>query len=165
MKKISSDVADQAKYQYDELPNLLKYEKNNEFRNFDSKKDRLDGFLVYCLTSDSYKDLWHICKLVFVMSHGQSNVKRGFSANKEVLQDNLRLIYDILICTDSELHSFTISPALYKSCKFAFSKYKADLERQREEKIAMEQSLRRKSTEDELQNAKEQKVLRPLLLL
>ena len=99
------------------------------------------------------------------MSHGQSNVKRGFSANKEVLQDNLRLIYDTLICTYSELHSFTISPELYKSCKFVFSKYKADLERQREEKIAMEQSLKRKSTEDELQNAKKQKVPRPLLLL
>ena len=69
-----------------------------------------------------------------------------------------RLIYDTLICTDSELHRFAISPALYKSCKFAFSKYKADLERQREEKIAVEQSLKRKSTENELQNAKKQKI-------
>ena len=75
LKKISSDVADQAKNQYDELLNLLKYEKNNEFRNFDSKKDRLDAFL---------------CKLIFVMSHGQSNVERGFSVNEEVLQDNLQ---------------------------------------------------------------------------
>ena len=39
LKKISSDVADQAKTQYDELLNLVKYEKNNELRNFDSKKD------------------------------------------------------------------------------------------------------------------------------
>ena len=47
-----------------------------------------------------------------------------------------------------------------------FSKYKADLERQREEKIAVEQSLKRESTEDELQNAKKQKLIwRPLLLL
>ena len=77
-----------------------------------------------------------------------------------------QLIYDTLICTDSELHSFTISLALYKSCKFAFSKYKADLERQREEKIAVEQSSKLESTEDELQNAKKQKLIwRPLLLL
>ena len=100
------------------------------------------------------------------MSHGQSNAERGFSVNKEVLQDNMQvkllitqhLICDTLICTDSELHSFTISPALYKSCKFAFSKYKADLERQREEKIAVEQSSKCKSTEDELQYAKKQKI-------
>ena len=166
LNKISSDVADQAKNQCGELLNLVKYEKNNEFRNFNSKKDRLDAFLAKYLTSNSYKDLWHICKLIFVMSHGQSNVERGFSVNKEVLQDNLqakslisrRLIYDTLIYTDSELHSFTISPALCKSCKFAFSKYIADLERQREEKIAVEQSLKRKSTEDELQNTKKQKI-------
>ena len=42
LRKISSDVADQAKNQYDELLNLVKYEKNSEFCNFDSKKDQLD---------------------------------------------------------------------------------------------------------------------------
>ena len=39
-----------------------------------------------------------------------------------------------------------------------FSKYKTDLEKQRKEKIAVEQSLKHKSTEDELQNAKKQKI-------
>ena len=38
LKKISSDVADQAKNLYDELLNLVKYEKNDEFSNFDSRK-------------------------------------------------------------------------------------------------------------------------------
>ena len=83
--------------------------------------------------------------VIFTKICGQSNIERDFSVNKEVLQDNLQvkslishqLIYDALICTDSELHSFIISPALYKSCQFAFSKHKADLERQREEKIAL----------------------------
>ena len=90
LKKISSDVADKAKNQYDEVLNLVKYEKNNEFCNFNSKKDQLDAFFSKYLTSDSYKDLWHICKFIFVMSHGQSNAERGFSVNKEVLQDNLQ---------------------------------------------------------------------------
>ena len=90
LKKISSDVADKAKNQYDEVLNLVKYEKNNEFCNFNSKKDQLDAFFSKYLTSDSYKDLWHICKFIFVMSHGQSNAERDFSVNKEVLQDNLQ---------------------------------------------------------------------------
>lgn len=38
LKKISSDVADKAKNLYDELLNLVKYEKNDEFSNFDSRK-------------------------------------------------------------------------------------------------------------------------------
>ena len=53
LKKISSDVADQAKNQYDKLMNLVKYEKNDEFCNFDFKKDQLDAFLAKYLTSDS----------------------------------------------------------------------------------------------------------------
>ena len=110
LKKITSDVAEQAKNQYDELLNLVKYEKNDEFCNFDFNKERVDAFLAKYLTSDSYKDLYYICKLIFVISC-QSNVKRGFSVNKEVLQDQLqakslisqRLIYDTFIYTDSEM--------------------------------------------------------------
>ena len=37
LKEISSDVAEQPKSQYDELLNLVKYEKNNEFSNFNLK--------------------------------------------------------------------------------------------------------------------------------
>ena len=59
LKKTSSDVADQATTimnQYNELMNLVNYEKKNEFCNFDSKKDRLDVFFSKYLISDSYKD-------------------------------------------------------------------------------------------------------------
>ena len=42
--------------QYNELMNLVNYEKKNEFCNFDSKKDRLDVFFSKYLISDSYKD-------------------------------------------------------------------------------------------------------------
>ena len=56
LKKTSSDVADQVKNQYNELMNLVNYEKKNEFCNFDSKKDRLDVFFSKYLISDSYKD-------------------------------------------------------------------------------------------------------------
>ena len=45
LKKISSDVADHAKNHYDELLNLVKCTKNDEFHNFDLKKDQLDAFL------------------------------------------------------------------------------------------------------------------------
>ena len=82
LKEISSDVADQAKNQYDELMNLVKYEKNSEFYNFHFKKDWLDAFLAKYLNSDSYKDLWHIYKLIFVMLCDQSNIERGFFVNK-----------------------------------------------------------------------------------
>ena len=68
-----------------------------------------------------------------------------------------RLTYDTLICTDSE-QQYHHTTCTFKICKYAFFKYEADLERQREEKIAVEEFLKRKSTEDELQNAKKQKI-------
>lgn len=40
------------------MMNLVKYEKNDEFRNIDFKKDRLDAFLTKYIVSDIYKDLW-----------------------------------------------------------------------------------------------------------
>ena len=46
LKKITSDVAEQAKNQYDELLNLVKNEKNDEFCNFDFNKERVDAFLA-----------------------------------------------------------------------------------------------------------------------
>ena len=39
LKKILFYVADQTKNQYDEILNFVKYEKNDEFHNFDFKKD------------------------------------------------------------------------------------------------------------------------------
>ena len=62
------------------------------------------------------------------MSHGQSNVARDFSVNKELLQDNLqvkslmsqRLIYDTLKCTDSELHSSLDHLYLEKAANLRF---------------------------------------------
>ena len=60
------------------MMNLVKYEKNDEFRNIDFNKDRLDAFLTKYLTSDNYKSLWHICNLIFVLPLDQSNVKRFF---------------------------------------------------------------------------------------
>ena len=125
-------VADQAKNQHDELLDLVKYEKNDEFLNFGFKKYRLNAFLYKNLTSYSYKDLWHICKLIFVMSNGQSNVERGFYLNKEVLQDNLQvkslipqgLIYDTLKCTASDLNSSPYYLYFIKAANLRFTSTK-----------------------------------------
>lgn len=146
---------------------MVKYECKEKFRNFNNKKDRLDVFLGnYIATAEEYKDLWYVCKVIFVLSHGQSNIERGFSVNRKILQDNLqekslitqRLIYDTLNCSDLEPHQFAVSSELRKSCKFAHAKYKADLDKQKEGKVAAEKALKRKNTTQELDNAKKQKV-------
>ena len=50
----------------------------------------------------SSSHLWTVCKFVFVLSHGQSQTKRGFNINKTMLVENLqeeslkgqRIVYD-----------------------------------------------------------------------
>ena len=144
---------------------IAKYEQNDAFVKFDYKNDRLDSFLSNILTTNDFKDIWHICKIIFVLSHGQSQVERGFSVNKEILQDNLqekylisqRLIYDTIHSTEQKLHDFAISPALYRSCKSAYSNYKIALDKAKGGKEKNESSLKRKTQEDELQDAKRRK--------
>ena len=48
------------------------------------------------------KEIYTVCKVILVLSHGQSFTERGFSINKEVVDDNMkqkslisqRIVYD-----------------------------------------------------------------------
>ena len=65
-----------AKNQYSNLLKIAKYEQNEAFVKFDYKNDRLDSFLSNFLTTNDFKDIWHICKIIFVLLHEQSCVER-----------------------------------------------------------------------------------------
>ena len=39
---------------------IAKYEQNDAFVKFDYKNDRLDSFLSNFLTTNDFKDIWHI---------------------------------------------------------------------------------------------------------
>ena len=40
-------------------------------------------------SSDTYKDLWLVIKLVLVVSHGNAAVEGGFSINKDLIDVNI----------------------------------------------------------------------------
>ena len=103
LKYISSVEADAAKL---EFPSFIihlqksceKFGKSNKFN------DSLDLFLGEFVLpkKDEFKNFWKICIFIFSLSHGQSQVERGFNIIKNTLQENLqnksficrRLIYD-----------------------------------------------------------------------
>ena len=68
------------------LDSVVKVNKES-FSKFDTDTDsRVDKFLgVYLNSSKEFQSLWLICKFVFTLSHGQSQVVRGFNVNKDVL--------------------------------------------------------------------------------
>ena len=103
----------------------------------------MPGLLFFkFLKTNEFEDIWHICIIIFVLSHGQSDVEREFFVNKEILQCNLqekslisqRLIYNTIHSTEQKLHDLAISPALYRSCKSAYLNYKITLDKAKEDK-------------------------------
>ena len=130
-KRLSSVEADGANTQYDDFLRsicVLNYLFLGVFMNKKSK----------------FNDLWKVCKLIFVLSHGQSQSERGFNINKEMLIENLeeksligqRLVYDHMSSIGTKIEDFTVSNKLALSCNSANAKYTVDLE----EKRAMNES-------------------------
>ena len=104
LQKIKAEIADKAKNQFEVFLKDSILQNEEEFKSFDFRKDHVDSFLAtYFASHIYYSEVWHVYKLIFVLSHEQSPVK------KEVLQDNLqekysvlqRLIYDFLCCTSN----------------------------------------------------------------
>lgn len=60
--------------------------KEEAFREFNPSSTRLDVFLVQHMAK--YENLLGVVKNLLILSHGQAAVERGFSINKETIQDN-----------------------------------------------------------------------------
>ena len=106
--------------------------------------------------------MWHIWKLVFVLLHGQSYVKHGFSVNKELINTNMKeksliaqsMFHDKLLSEDSKCYDFVITANLRKSCMLACKHYRNDLEKQKEEHKNMENSFNCKAVVTNLKQSK-----------
>ena len=103
LKFISSSVADSAKFQYDQFIKKEVVNEKDKFLSFDMKNQRVDVFLRNFIgINPQYKDLWSICKLIFILQHGQSYTERGFRVNNKISDVNRqedafinqRLVYD-----------------------------------------------------------------------
>ena len=122
LNKISSKIVYNAKFEYDSFQSVAIKKHSEFFLTCGPRKERLDVFLGKYVRPE-FENFWHICKAVFVFSHGQSFGECGFSVNWLTYDDNMqeksivsqRLIYDHLKqeCPVSE---FTISGDLHKNC-------------------------------------------------
>ena len=103
LKWLTADEADDAKQQFDEFVDT-EYPKHREkFASVDKLSDAVNVFLSnFVHKIPKYKVFWKVGCSIFVLSHGQSAVERGFSINKELLVENLqekslvsqRMVYD-----------------------------------------------------------------------
>ena len=112
-----------------------------------------------------YRKCWTIFKIVFSLSHGQADVERGFSVNKELLVENLqqtsliiqRLIRDCISDFSRSISEISLTNEMLKSCRLAHSRYVVALEKKRNPAVSQEKSLKRKLKFEEIAEVKEKK--------
>ena len=95
-------------------------------------KNRFDSFLSgYMKGVAKFANLWKVCKIIFTLSHGQADIERGFSVNKELLIENMkqkslvsqRTVCDQLSDYTNQLQEYKIEKKLFLSCKNARMRY------------------------------------------
>lgn len=163
-KKIKDSDMDKVYEEYSSLLNQVPLIGTHNFTGFSRSRQSIDKFLMGVLDEEKYPALRSFVKVVLVICHGQADVERGFSINKEVEVENLKqnsIIAQRTIC-DYVNHvggimKVDITPQLMSSVSSASSKYTAYLDKQREIKLTAEKKLKRKHELDAIDELKKKK--------
>ena len=123
LKWLTADEADDAKQQFDEFVNTECPKHWEKFASFDKLSDAVNVFLSNFIHKiPKYKVFWKVCSVIFLLSHDQSTVERGFSINKEFLVENLqeklsvsqRMVYNHINSEKINIHEYKLSSHLLK---------------------------------------------------
>jgi len=88
-KIVSGELAEKASRQFKALIKQDKFKDSAAI--YSRSTQRVDHFWRnHCNGREELKDIWKDIKLILIMFHGNSSLERGFSINKECLDDNLR---------------------------------------------------------------------------
>ena len=166
LKWLTADEADDAKQQFDEFVDT-EYPKHREkFASVDKLSDAVNVFLSnFVHKIPKYKVFWKVGCSIFVLSHGQSAVERGFSINKELLVENLqekslvsqRMVYDHTNSNKINIHEYKLPSDLLKSCKLSNRRYNAALEETKEQEKIGTVARKRKLIDEDIQVAGKKK--------
>lgn len=138
---------------------FLPFHKNikaskDRFANFSKSDDSLDSFYysVFPNLDTSYPKLPFLLKLIFILSHGQASVERGFGLRNFTPKDNIselsidskRVIIDHMLSNGFKPESIPIDTPLMLAFKSARSKYEKSKMVARASKECSEQEKQRK---------------------
>ena len=124
LKLLSSQEADKAKQEYQAFLTSVAVTDQDKFLSYDMDKNRLDSFLSgYMKGVTKFANLW---KVIFTLSHGQADIERGFSINKELLIENMkqkslvsqRIVSDQLSDCTNQLHEYKIEKNDWTCCNY-----------------------------------------------
>ena len=125
-KKIKPLVGDIAKIEISHFMSTLVKENRNEFLAFRNETDRLDEFFwKYIGSKVQFKSLRKLFQIVLILSHGQEQVKPGFTINKQLLDDNLsseilaaqRIVHDHMLSHNIKPYQIEINSRMMELVK------------------------------------------------
>ena len=147
-RMFSAQEFDEAKQQFESLLREVKKYHKNDCKNVDPVSQRLDTFYFELLDDkDQFAVLWKVVKLALIHSHGQADVERRFSINKDVVSFPMgtetlcasRTVYDEINQMECRVPEVVISKGMLQSCKFSHQQYRAHVVKQKNKTSAAEE--------------------------
>ena len=166
LQRIPASLADRANEEYKKFWNEVVPRHSQEFLDFNIYSERLDSFLQLLLSGNkNYDNLWLICKIIFILFHGQAHIERGFKNNKDFEKDNqgelslvsLRVIHEHMATNSVDSFSIPFTQEMVKSVKAARSRYEVYLNKQAQAKTVNTKELKRKIICDEIVAVRQKK--------
>ena len=114
--------------QFEEFVTNYVPQHSDKFKSFNVSMERLDKFYGKFLhKNQQYKSMGKVFIFIFALSHGQSQVERGFSINKQIVIENLHpsslsaqcMVHDYLKASEKNIHDIEITDKMLTSCKSA----------------------------------------------
>ena len=111
----------------------------NQIKEFDMD-ERPDVFYMSCLSHQV--ELRELVKLVMILSHGNAFVESGFSANEEMLVENMsegslvapRMVFDGVM-NEADISNVDVNREMLKFINNAHSEYVKQLEKRKSNKL------------------------------
>ena len=120
-----------SKLQYEKFLESSNGEYNHYFLDYWKKTYRLDKFLGLYIDRKKFDKSWNICKRTFTLSNVQDVVERGFSVNKEIVENlkqksliSQKMVHDyVAVKYASSHHEYNIPNSLILKCKSPHARY------------------------------------------
>ena len=159
-KKLLPSLADQAKLEFSHFLSSLVKENRDAFLAFRMETDRLDECLWrYIGSTHRFSSLSKVLKMLLILSHGQAQVERGFTTNKQQLDDNMscdtlvaqRIVHDHMLSHDIKPHQVEMTSRLMEFVKNARKNYFLEQKERGLKKLKTNAQVQREKLNEEIE--------------
>ena len=115
----------------------------------------------------NYAKLWEVLQIIFMLSHGQAALERGFLINNGLMVENMKeesltashFVYDTVKNSAVDFNEIRLTPRLKRNVRAARIRYQLHLEDQRKLTAESEKARKRKAIQDKIRSVESKRKL------